>query len=50
MNSHTSRALAGTHNSTFKLSQTTAGLQFTAVSVACKEDGRSLSVAAWRKR
>jgi hypothetical protein len=45
-----STVVGRTHTSIFKLSQTASGLQFTAVSVACKEDGGSLAVAPWRKR
>ena len=38
------------HRSTFRLSQTAAGLRFIAVSVACPEDGGALAVAPWHKQ
>jgi hypothetical protein len=39
-----------TQKSTFTFSESSAGLKFTAVKVACKEDGGSLAVAPWHKQ
>jgi hypothetical protein len=39
-----------THNSIFRLAHTAAGLRFTKVTTACKEDVGALAVAAWRKK
>ncbi|MEA2405227.1 MAG: hypothetical protein QOE08_1874 [Thermoleophilaceae bacterium] len=39
-----------TQKSTFTFSESSAGLQFKAVKVACKEDGGSLAVAPWHKQ
>jgi hypothetical protein len=39
-----------TQKSTFTFSESSAGLKFNAVKVACKEDGGSLAVAPWHKQ
>jgi hypothetical protein len=48
-NSQCSTNFGRTHNSTFRLAQTAAGLRFSKVTIACKEDEGALTVAAWRK-